>query len=46
MIQGAGMLGIYAAAIAKEQGAGQVIMVDILDKRLEIASDFGVRPRH
>ena len=41
VIQGAGMLGIYAAAIAKEQGAGQVIMVDVLDKRLEIASEFG-----
>ena len=41
VIQGAGMLGIYAAAIAKEQGAGQVIMVDVLDKRLAIASEFG-----
>ena len=41
VIQGAGMLGLYAAAFAKEQGAGQVIMIDILDKRLELAKEFG-----
>ncbi|MBN2377226.1 MAG: zinc-binding dehydrogenase [Sedimentisphaerales bacterium] len=41
VIQGAGMLGLYAAALAKEQGAKQVIMVDILDKRLEVGREFG-----
>ena len=41
VIQGAGMLGLYAAAFAKEQGAGQVIVIDILDKRLELAKEFG-----
>ncbi len=41
VIQGAGMLGLYATAIAKERGAKQVIMIDIIDKRLEMASQFG-----
>jgi putative phosphonate catabolism associated alcohol dehydrogenase len=41
VIQGAGMLGLYAAAFAREQGAKQVIMVDVLDNRLEMASQFG-----
>ncbi len=42
VIQGAGMLGLYAAAFAKAQGAGQVIMIDVLDKRLQTAKRFGV----
>jgi len=41
VIQGAGMLGLYAAAFAREQGAKQVIMVDVLEKRLEMARLFG-----
>ena len=41
VIQGAGMLGLYAAAFAKAQGAGQVIVVDVLDKRLELARRYG-----
>jgi putative phosphonate catabolism associated alcohol dehydrogenase len=41
VIQGAGMLGLYAAAFAKALGAGQVIVMDILDKRLETAGRFG-----
>jgi alcohol dehydrogenase len=41
VIQGAGMLGLYAAAFAKAQGAGQVIVVDVLDKRLEVAGRYG-----
>jgi L-iditol 2-dehydrogenase len=41
VIQGAGMLGLYASAFAKAMGAGQVIMVDVLDKRLEVASHYG-----
>ena len=41
VIQGAGMLGLYASALSKEQGAKQVIMVDILNKRLEMAKEFG-----
>jgi len=42
VIQGAGMLGMYGAAFAKALGARQVIMVDILDKRLDLAKRFGV----
>ena len=41
VIQGAGMLGLYAAAFAQEQGAKQVIMIDVLEKRLEMARQFG-----
>lgn len=42
VIQGAGMLGLYAAAFAKASGASQVIIVDILDTRLQMAIRFGV----
>lgn len=41
VIQGAGMLGLYASAIAKELGAKQVIAMDVIDKRLEMAKEFG-----
>ena len=41
VIQGAGMLGLYAAAFATALGARQVIMIDIMDKRLEETKRFG-----
>lgn len=41
VIQGAGMLGLYAAAVAKERGAGKVIVIDLVDSRLEMAKKFG-----
>ena len=41
LIQGAGGLGVYAAAIAKEKGA-RVIMIDGVKERLEFAKRFGV----
>ena len=41
VIQGAGMLGLYAGAFAKEMGAKQVIMIDILEERLQKAKEFG-----
>lgn len=41
VIQGAGGLGLYATAIAKEKGAGQVIVMDRLKERLELAKAFG-----
>ena len=41
LIQGAGGLGIYATAIAKEMGAGQVIVVDRIPERLALATAFG-----
>ncbi|MGN6361610.1 MAG: zinc-binding dehydrogenase [Thermomicrobiales bacterium] len=41
VIQGAGGLGVYATAVAKELGAGQVIVVDGVPERLELARAFG-----
>lgn len=41
VIQGAGGLGLYATCIAKEMGAGQVIVLDRLDNRLDLAEQFG-----
>jgi threonine dehydrogenase-like Zn-dependent dehydrogenase len=41
VIQGAGGLGLYATAIAKDMGAGQVIVFDKLPARLELAKAFG-----
>ncbi|MBM3155805.1 MAG: zinc-binding dehydrogenase [Chloroflexi bacterium] len=40
-IQGAGGLGIYATAVAKEMGAAKVIVIDSIDERLELAKAFG-----
>jgi threonine dehydrogenase-like Zn-dependent dehydrogenase len=41
VIQGAGGLGIQAAAVAKDMGAGAVIVVDQIAGRLELARAFG-----
>ncbi len=41
VLQGAGGLGLYAAAVAKDMGAGLVISVDRLALRLELAKKFG-----
>ena len=41
VIQGAGGLGIQAAAVAKDMGAGTVIVVDQIPGRLELARAFG-----
>jgi threonine dehydrogenase-like Zn-dependent dehydrogenase len=41
VIQGAGGLGLYAAAVAKDMGAAQVIVFDKLAERLELAKEFG-----
>ena len=41
VIQGAGGLGLYATAVAKEMGASKVIVVDGIDDRLELAKAFG-----
>ena len=40
VIQGAGGLGLYAVAVAKEKGA-KVIVVDAIASRLDLAADFG-----
>jgi len=41
VIQGAGGLGIYMSAIAREMGAAQVIVIDSVAARLELARAFG-----
>lgn len=41
VIQGAGGLGLYATAVAREKGAGNVIVVDGVPDRLALAREFG-----
>ena len=41
VIQGAGGLGLMGAAMAKDMGADQVIVFDRLERRLELAEEFG-----
>ena len=41
VIQGAGGLGINAIAVAREMGAAQIIVIDGIDERLELARQFG-----
>ena len=41
VVQGAGGLGLYAAAIARDMGAAQVIVLDRLPERLALAREFG-----
>ena len=41
VIQGAGGLGVYATAVAKELGAGKVIVIDGIQERLDLARAFG-----
>ncbi len=41
VIQGAGGLGLYATAVARQRGAGKVIVIDGVPERLELARQFG-----
>lgn len=41
VVQGAGGLGLYAIAVARDMGADQVIAIDALPQRLELAQQFG-----
>jgi len=41
VVQGAGGLGIYAAAVAKEMGARVVLSLDLSEERLNLAKAFG-----
>jgi threonine dehydrogenase-like Zn-dependent dehydrogenase len=41
VVQGAGGLGVYACAVAREMGASQVVVIDGIDERLELAKRFG-----
>ena len=40
VVQGAGGLGVYACAVAREMGASRVVVIDGLDERLELATQF------
>lgn len=44
VIIGAGPIGILTGIVLKELGASQVFISDVFDKRLEIASQFGMTP--
>ncbi|MCH8190829.1 MAG: zinc-binding dehydrogenase [Chloroflexi bacterium] len=41
VIQGAGGLGLYATALAKERGASPIIVIDGIKSRLRLAEEFG-----
>lgn len=41
VIQGAGGLGVYATAVAREMGANRVITIDGIPERLDLAGAFG-----
>jgi threonine dehydrogenase-like Zn-dependent dehydrogenase len=41
VIQGAGGLGIYAIAVARERGASKIIIIDGVPERLDLAAAFG-----
>jgi alcohol dehydrogenase len=41
LIQGAGALGIYAAAFARHSGCRRIIVTDVLDHRLQFIKAFG-----
>lgn len=41
LVQGGGLLGLNACSLAKEAGAGEIILTDILDSRLSMGKRFG-----
>lgn len=41
IVQGAGGLGIYAVAVARDMGVGRIVAIDALPSRLELAKQFG-----
>jgi threonine dehydrogenase-like Zn-dependent dehydrogenase len=41
VVQGAGGLGVYACAVAREMGAARVVVIDGVDERLALARSFG-----
>jgi D-arabinose 1-dehydrogenase-like Zn-dependent alcohol dehydrogenase len=41
VVQGAGGLGVYACGVAREMGAGQIVVIDGVDERLALAREFG-----
>jgi D-arabinose 1-dehydrogenase-like Zn-dependent alcohol dehydrogenase len=41
VIQGAGGLGVYACGVAREMGAGRIVVIDGVEERLALARAFG-----
>jgi D-arabinose 1-dehydrogenase-like Zn-dependent alcohol dehydrogenase len=41
VIQGAGGLGVYACAVARERGAARIVVIDGVEERLALAREFG-----
>ncbi len=41
LVYGAGCIGLVSALAAKAMGASRVIVVDLIDKRLEVAASYG-----
>ena len=41
LIQGAGVLGLYAVSLLRERGAGKIIVIDACENRLNLAAEFG-----
>jgi len=41
LIQGAGVLGLYAVSLLRERGAGKIIVIDAYENRLALAKEFG-----
>ena len=41
VIQGCGALGLYGCAFSKEMGASKIIVIDVMEERLELAKEFG-----
>jgi len=41
LIQGAGALGVYAAALARHCGCRRIIMADVMENRLDFVKQFG-----
>lgn len=41
VVQGAGGLGIYAGGVARDMGAGRVVVIDAIPERLDLARQFG-----
>jgi L-iditol 2-dehydrogenase len=42
VVQGSGPLGLFAMALCRERGAGQVIALDTAEARLDVARAFGI----
>lgn len=46
LIMGSGPIGVLCAAVARQWGAGRVIVVDIVEARLEVAKSYGADATH